>query len=134
MLAHAPVVDAFARQIPLLENCCTACSMRSAKVLRLIGNMNVSCRWACDTIPHSGRPFLKRAIVGKRPPRRTPIQSAFLILEAAVGAWIDRRREQKTLARLDERLLRDTGPTRSEHSETRVKPLWFAATGSILLD
>jgi uncharacterized protein YjiS (DUF1127 family) len=56
---------------------------------------------------------------------RTSIQSAFLILVAAVGAWIDRRREQKTLARLDERLLRDIGRTRSEHSEAGVKPRAF---------
>jgi hypothetical protein len=30
--------------------------------------------------------------------RRTSIQSAFLILMATVGAWIDRWREKKTLA------------------------------------
>ena len=54
--------------------------------------------------------------------RGTSIQSAFLILAAAVGAWIDRRREQKMLARLDEHLLRDIGLTRSRHS-AEVKPL-----------
>ena len=54
--------------------------------------------------------------------RGTSIQSAFLILAATIGAWIDRRREQKMLARLDERLLRDIGLTRSRHS-AEVKPL-----------
>ena len=59
--------------------------------------------------------------------RGTSIQSAFLILVAAIGAWIDRRREQKMLARLDERLLRDIGLTRSGHS-AEVKPLSVADT------
>ena len=64
----------------------------------------------------------------KAPARRTAIQGAFLNLVAAVGAWIDQRSEQKMLARLDKRLLRDTGLTRSEHSETRVTPLTLAGT------
>jgi uncharacterized protein YjiS (DUF1127 family) len=64
----------------------------------------------------------------KAPARRTAIQSAFLSLVAAVGAWIDRRSEQKTLARLDKHLLHDAALTRSEHSETRVKPLSLAGT------
>jgi uncharacterized protein YjiS (DUF1127 family) len=59
--------------------------------------------------------------------RGTSIQSAFLILVAAIGGWIDRRRDQKMLARLDERLLRDIGLTRSEHS-AEVKPLSVADT------
>jgi hypothetical protein len=60
--------------------------------------------------------------------RRTSVHSALLILVAAVGAWIDRRREQKTPARLDEGLLCDTGLTGSEHTQAAVTPLSFAGT------
>jgi hypothetical protein len=60
--------------------------------------------------------------------RRTSVQSALLILVAAVGAWIDRRREQKTPARIDAGLLCDTGLTGSEHARAGVKSLSFAGT------
>jgi uncharacterized protein YjiS (DUF1127 family) len=58
--------------------------------------------------------------------RPMPIHSVLLIVVKTIGAWIDRRRQQEPLARLDDRLLRDIGLTRSEHSEAGVKPLLFA--------
>jgi uncharacterized protein YjiS (DUF1127 family) len=127
------VVDTFARQIPIGK---MLHSLLDALREGLAAHREYE-RFMSMGMRHD--PALRAALSAtsncrEASPRRMPIQSAFLILEAAVGAWIDRRREQKTLARVDERLLRDTGPTRSEHSETRVKRLWFAATGSILLD
>ena len=47
--------------------------------------------------------------------RRASARSAFNGLMAAVGAWIDSRRECKPPARLDERLPGDVGLTRSSH-------------------
>jgi uncharacterized protein YjiS (DUF1127 family) len=59
--------------------------------------------------------------------RTISIRSAILVLAGGICAWIEHRRQLKTLARLDDRLLRDIGLTRSEHSETGVKPLSFLA-------
>ena len=47
--------------------------------------------------------------------RRASARSAFHGLMAAVGAWIDSRRECKPQARLDERLPGDVSLTRSRH-------------------
>lgn len=41
-----------------------------------------------------------------------------------LACWIQRYRQRRALARLDERLLRDIGVTRAEAAAEAAKPFW----------
>lgn len=46
-------------------------------------------------------------------------------LGGIIGSWLDRSRQCKALADLDDRLLRDIGITRSEAKREAAKPFWY---------
>jgi uncharacterized protein YjiS (DUF1127 family) len=70
-------------------------------------------------------PFAERDHSHESSSRARPKVSSFssALLTGVIGAWIERRRQRTALARLDDRLLRDIGLTRSQDG---VKPLSFA--------
>ncbi len=41
-----------------------------------------------------------------------------------IGVWIERRRQRRALAHLDDRFLRDVGISRSEAVREIAKPFW----------
>ena len=41
-----------------------------------------------------------------------------------IGAWIERSRQRRALAKLDDWLLRDIGITRSQRAREIAKPFW----------
>jgi uncharacterized protein YjiS (DUF1127 family) len=51
---------------------------------------------------------------------------AAAILAQAVSDWRERTRQRYTLARLDDRLLRDMGLTRADVDQEVSKPFWQA--------
>ena len=42
-----------------------------------------------------------------------------------IGAWIERHRQRRALAELDDRLLKDIGITRPEADREIAKPFWW---------
>jgi uncharacterized protein YjiS (DUF1127 family) len=52
--------------------------------------------------------------------------SKLYTLAGIIGAWLDRSRQRRVLAELDDRLLRDIGLTRSEARSEAAKPFWCA--------
>jgi uncharacterized protein YjiS (DUF1127 family) len=45
---------------------------------------------------------------------------------SAIRAWLERSRQRRALAELDDRLLRDIGLTRSQAQSEAAKPFWCA--------
>ena len=55
---------------------------------------------------------------------RSYLLSAFLAIVERVAVWQDRRRQRLTLARLDDRMLRDIGLSASDVEAEIAKPFW----------
>ena len=53
-------------------------------------------------------------------------RAAAAVLAEAVSEWRERSRQRHTLARLDDRLLRDMGLSRSDVEQEVSKPFWQA--------
>ncbi len=53
-------------------------------------------------------------------------RSAVNVLSEAFSTWRERAAQRRALARLDDRLLRDMGLTRSDVEEEVQKPFWHA--------
>ena len=47
-------------------------------------------------------------------------------LGGIIGVWLERARQRRALAELDDRLLCDIGLTRSEAEREAAKPFWYA--------
>jgi uncharacterized protein YjiS (DUF1127 family) len=56
----------------------------------------------------------------------TRTRSAITSLSEAYSTWRERAAQRRALARLDDRLLRDMGLSRSDVEEEVAKPFWHA--------
>ncbi len=65
-------------------------------------------------------PVAARVAVGLR------ARAALAAVAAAAYEWRERARMRRTLARLDDRLLRDMGLSRSDVEQEIAKPFWQA--------
>ena len=61
--------------------------------------------------------------IGPRPRRSFVLGAAVAVFEV-LAAWQDRRRQRSTLARLDDRMLRDIGITYADVEGEITKPFW----------
>jgi uncharacterized protein YjiS (DUF1127 family) len=52
--------------------------------------------------------------------------SALCVLGRTVADWLDRSRQRRALAGVDEELLRHSGLTRSATQSEAAKPFWYA--------
>ena len=61
--------------------------------------------------------------IGLRPRRSFVLGAAVAVFEV-LAVWRDRRRQRSTLARLDDRMLRDIGITYADVEGEITKPFW----------
>ena len=57
-------------------------------------------------------------------PRRSFVLGAVVGVFELIAVWQDRRRQRSTLARLDDRMLRDIGLTGADVDAELSKPFW----------
>ena len=58
-------------------------------------------------------------------PRST--QGRLHVWGSVIRAWLERSRQRRELAALDDRLLRDIGVTRAQAGHEAAKPIWSAS-------
>jgi uncharacterized protein YjiS (DUF1127 family) len=77
-------------------------------------------------MPGFDLPLPPRAYARWRPHQRAGHQSIPLLAAALrrVAAWIERSRQRKALATLDDQMLRDIGITRVDAARESDKPFW----------
>ena len=97
MLAHAPVGETPARRTAIVKNAAQRAGWdREGLAAHREYERLISKGMRQD--PALRAPLAGTSHCWEASARRISIQSAFLILMATVGAWIDRWREKKTLA------------------------------------
>ena len=77
----------------------------------------------------AGRPPLRTPLSQSRPPglrRRGAFHDALARLADVVLSWQDRAAQRAALARMDARILKDIGVTRSEALREARRPFWQA--------